>query len=511
MKKSAYLLSLSCALAVLISMPISVSASQSDPYDLSVQLSDYALTAEEAASGEAVIHVAAHLKGSTKLTMGPSSIQCGLITNTTDNVYFRNVVNPSEQSGDPVTYEYSGGSFTTAYTPFCFGGFNNNGDYVDRSMSCIVRDVCMDPVNGSTIYYAGNDTITFALPGRFYVNEAGELAQDNVIHNIVCPLTINEDGSATYTYKFASIFTERVDGELVYFAEVDTAVGTIPYYQPELLKEGDMIPDTNARLSWIASSDIERFLGNSDEFPLFETDACFKADSGCGIYPIALEENYCNINLTDDATFKSETLKLQYQNAAVAVGVHNAVLNQIEAPEYALDFADDAKMITAPSMGASITCDMEYVDGLSETIEVTGAVNAGATPNALWKEAGSTYYNGEVPMLCGDSTINAGGTVLTQAVLIGLKGDANLSGSVGIDDATAVLTYYAQNAAGMTAAFTDDPTSGDEILAYFLADIDTESKTMTEGGVVDIADATSILTYYASTAAGINISWDEFI
>ncbi len=511
MKKSAYFISLSCAMAVLTSMPINAFASQADPYNLSIQLSDYALTAEDAASGDAVVHISAYLRGSTNLSMGPSSIQCGVLTDTADSIYYRNMINPTEETDTTATYEYSGGSFTTAYAPFCFGGFDRNGSYVARAMTCIVRDACMDPVNGSTIYYAGNDTIKFSLPGRFYVNEAGELAQDDVSHEIVCPLTINEDGSATYTYKFASIYTENVNGELVYSAVVDTAVGTIPYYQPELLSEGDMIPDTNARISWIANSDIERFLGHSDEFPLIETDACFKADTGCGIYPVAFEEDYCNINLTDDATYKTEKLTLQYQNAAIAVGVDTAAVSEITAPDYALYFAENTKMITAPSMGASVTCDVTYTDGTSETTDATGAVNAGTTPNALWQEAGGTYYNGEVTMLCGDTAITDGGAPLTQAVLVGLKGDANLNGSVGIDDATAILTYYAQNAAGMSAALTADPTSSDEALAYFLGDIDTESKTMAEGGTLNISDATNILTYYASTAAGIYISWDSFI
>ncbi|MBO5227070.1 MAG: hypothetical protein J6B17_03145 [Ruminococcus sp.] len=511
MKKSAYFIALSCALAVITSIPFSASAAQTDPYTLNIQLSDYALTAEEAAYGNTSVHTSAYLKGSTDLTMGPSTIQCGFATDISDSTFFRNILNPTEQYGEPVTYNYSGGSFTTSYVPFCFGGFDRNGNYASRAMTCIVRDACMDPVNGSIIEYAGNDTIRFTLPGRFYVNEAGELAQDDVSHEIVCPLTVNPDGSATYTYKFASIYTERVDGELVYLAEVDTAVGTIPYYQPEFLEEGDILPDINSRMSWIAYDDSERFLGSSDEFPLLEADVFFKSGTGCGIYPVEFEKDYCNIYLTDDETFKSQSLTFEYQDAAIAVGVDNAVLNQIEAPEHALYFADSTKMITAPSMGASVTCDVSYTDGTSETVDVTGAVNAGATPNALWQENGSTYYNGEVTMLCGDTAITNGGTPLTQSVLVGLKGDANLNGGVGIDDATAILTYYAQNAAGVSASFTSDPTGSDEILAYFLADIDTESKTMTDGGIIDINDAIDVLTYYASNAAGIPTSWDKFI
>ena len=91
------------------------------------------------------------------------------------------------------------------------------------------------------------------------------------------------------------------------------------------------------------------------------------------------------------------------------------------------------------------------------------------------------------------------------------KGDANLDGSVNINDATIVLGYYAQIAAGMEASFTNDEELNK--FAYYLADVDTESISgkNTETEQIDISDATNILTYYAQTAAGLNPDWGDIL
>ncbi len=73
------------------------------------------------------------------------------------------------------------------------------------------------------------------------------------------------------------------------------------------------------------------------------------------------------------------------------------------------------------------------------------------------------------------------------------KGDINQDGTVGIDDATAVLDYYAKTAAGIdTAAITSN------------ADIDGD-------GNITMSDATYILTYYAMTSAGLPCTWEDVI
>lgn len=76
-----------------------------------------------------------------------------------------------------------------------------------------------------------------------------------------------------------------------------------------------------------------------------------------------------------------------------------------------------------------------------------------------------------------------------------LKGDPNMNGSVDVDDASLVLSYYAKKAAGL------NPDS-DKIFANInLGDVD-------ENGSVEVDDASKILSYYAKQAAGLTPSWD---
>lgn len=74
-----------------------------------------------------------------------------------------------------------------------------------------------------------------------------------------------------------------------------------------------------------------------------------------------------------------------------------------------------------------------------------------------------------------------------------LLGDPDGNGIVEISDATAVLTYYAQNAASL-----------DPVINMNTADIDGN-------GIIEISDATYILTYYAQYAAGLEPDWEELI
>ncbi|MBQ8514489.1 MAG: hypothetical protein IJ496_03740 [Ruminococcus sp.] len=84
----------------------------------------------------------------------------------------------------------------------------------------------------------------------------------------------------------------------------------------------------------------------------------------------------------------------------------------------------------------------------------------------------------------------------------GLLGDVNLDGIVNITDATLVLSYYAQQGASLNPAFSLDPEQ--DALICNLADIDGD-------GVIEISDATLILTYYARFGAGLYPEWDELI
>lgn len=78
-------------------------------------------------------------------------------------------------------------------------------------------------------------------------------------------------------------------------------------------------------------------------------------------------------------------------------------------------------------------------------------------------------------------------------------GDVSGDGTVGIDDATLVLTYYAMNAAGLEMTFNEDSAVNERLMAA--ADTDMDS-------LVSISDATMVLTYYAQNAAGLNPTWE---
>ncbi len=74
-------------------------------------------------------------------------------------------------------------------------------------------------------------------------------------------------------------------------------------------------------------------------------------------------------------------------------------------------------------------------------------------------------------------------------------GDADEDGSVGLSDATAILTEYANVAAGLGSGMTETQITA--------ADVDAD-------GSVALADATAVLSYYAANAAGLNPDITEF-
>lgn len=79
-------------------------------------------------------------------------------------------------------------------------------------------------------------------------------------------------------------------------------------------------------------------------------------------------------------------------------------------------------------------------------------------------------------------------------------GDVSGDGTVGVDDATLILTYYAMNAAGLEMTFNEDSAVNERLMAA--ADTDMDS-------LVSISDATMVLTYYAHNAAGLNPTWES--
>ena len=149
------------------------------------------------------------------------------------------------------------------------------------------------------------------------------------------------------------------------------------------------------------------------------------------------------------------------------------------------------------------------------------ALEAGAvtldktTPKEIFDAEGKAYCVTEVNAYFTDPTKADAEPVaapVNPTVYIGVKGDADLNGIVDLQDAVAILTYYAKTAAAQeNVAFNEDENLNK--LAYFLADVDTESKAGMNNGseLMTTQDAVNVLTFYAKKAANQDPTWPDVI
>lgn len=149
------------------------------------------------------------------------------------------------------------------------------------------------------------------------------------------------------------------------------------------------------------------------------------------------------------------------------------------------------------------------------------ALEAGAvtldktTPKEIFDAEGKAYCVTEVNAYFTDPTKADAEPVaapVNPTVYIGVKGDADLNGIVDVQDAVAILTYYAKTAAAQeNVAFNEDENLNK--LTYFLADVDTESKAGMNNGseLMTTQDAVNVLTFYAKKAANQEPTWPDVI
>ena len=149
------------------------------------------------------------------------------------------------------------------------------------------------------------------------------------------------------------------------------------------------------------------------------------------------------------------------------------------------------------------------------------ALEAGAvtldktTPKEIFDAEGKPYCVTEVNAYFTDPTkadAEAVAAPVNPTVYIGVKGDADLNGIVDVQDAVAILTYYAKTAAAKeNVAFNEDENLNK--LTYFLADVDTESKAGMNSGseLMTTQDAVNVLTFYAKKAANQESTWPDVI
>ena len=149
------------------------------------------------------------------------------------------------------------------------------------------------------------------------------------------------------------------------------------------------------------------------------------------------------------------------------------------------------------------------------------ALEAGAvtldktTPKEIFDAEGKPYCVTEVNAYFTDPTKADAEPVaapVNPTVYIGVKGDTDLSGLVDVPDAVAVLTYTAKIAAGQEGVVFNEDENLNKF-AFFLADIDTESKEGKNDGnkLMATEDAVYMLTYTAKTAAGQEPTWPDVV
>ena len=176
-------------------------------------------------------------------------------------------------------------------------------------------------------------------------------------------------------------------------------------------------------------------------------------------------------------------------------------------------FSVDEREFKATDLFKSVTLISTDADGnIVSQEDIIDKVNFnGATPKSTYAQT-EKYFVGEVQAYYNNGTENVLIPGATPTVYIGVKGDADLNGLEDVPDAVAILTYYAKIAAGQQGiVFNEDPMLNK--LAYFLADVDTESKAgeNTDGKLMEVNDAVYVLTYYAKKAAGQGPTWPDVI
>ncbi len=160
--------------------------------------------------------------------------------------------------------------------------------------------------------------------------------------------------------------------------------------------------------------------------------------------------------------------------------------------------------------------DEDYTVVISPSSYEKYLVPAHATPAEYFNSVEGTAYVADTLGLTfnvpsGMTTADDADLTITDEpiVYIGVKGDADLDGTVGLNDATLTLTYYAYGVGLQPELKVFNEDADLNTLAYFLADVDTESKAGADSddGKIDLADATYILTYYAYIVGLDEHSW----
>lgn len=532
MKKVISLLSaFALSTAFLLPQDLSVSAvTVSDtmdtmPYTIRMVPERTAVSEEELAAGDVTIPVKIYLCGSTANRIASVKLQ---YESSSDQLYFTNMKYSATRNETEQVYSYSGGSFSTKYEPYCFGEVDSsNNRYTHNTSLCANNQYACDPIFGSALTSTGDGRIQFT--GKYFegidTNNDGVLERDTkkgeITKTFVCDVTVDENGNGSYTFEYID--------QTTYLPT--TITQTIPRYD-KTLPEGSRIPDACNSISWIVTQSSitvgAAFLGNaSDEFPFMQVDVVIKQGTPCGIYDLDFKTNIdstansAGCELHSGSNNKYKQFPIELRGASIGVGVDSVDVLSTQQDSTAIYAAHDTYPIQATDFAKSVLANVTFTDGTTaQEADITRLVTCEdqKTPSDLFQEnKKNNAYSEDVPLYCLGKPLTSSNVPIRQHILIGTKGDVDYDGTVTLDDAFQVLTYYSKKAAGNTNAklYNGDAENAEEmeLLSYFLADIDTSSKTTGSGNgeELNLDDAFDILQYYSYHAAGKNVTWDQFI
>ncbi len=147
--------------------------------------------------------------------------------------------------------------------------------------------------------------------------------------------------------------------------------------------------------------------------------------------------------------------------------------------------------------------EINVIDQISFGLDAEGPV-ADLTPVMVYEAVGAAYV--AMPVYVYYTPLNSDEAILVKdanvTIYVGVKGDANLDSEANAIDAAIVLGYAAAKGAGDEDAVLYPADASLEALAYFLADVDGESRVCGEDGSdLNALDAAGILGFAAYMGA----------
>lgn len=473
-------------------LPVASASANLSPFQVTLQPERTFVSTEELAQGDVHIKTKVYFHGDNSIS--PRAFLLTYHASDTEHVYFDNSLNVRTMSDDD-NRTYSGGAYTSRYPEFCLGKLFRQTVFSPFG-SFILGDAVYERMNGGDVVCSdGNGGASFTLKCNKLVNGVKEYVQEKV-EIPASQIQVHADGSASFDY----LYYDQNDPN---FAQ-KTATIELPHYDTTL-SAGTAYKGFHNTCYWTpAATETPAFFGYTDEFPCFSFDIVLRQGTPAGSYDVQLNDN-CRLATS------SSLVPLQMMNTTITVGAASGTITQDSTSPYYCFFAENDKEIRLNQGSGELVSTVTSADGTTATQDVTDAVTCGQSPAELYAQQSGGAYVNPVPFTLNTQPLkNTDGTDYTKTLLIGKKGDTNLDGKVDVDDAVLVLQYYAKKAAGLEPTLLEQATNEEEILSYFLSDIDTCSQNQgADGGELSVEDAVQTLTYYAQAAAGNHPVWSN--